>query len=293
MSEYSDYDLSVFIFGDVVHDHSTDKKWFHQIDPDWFEVVEYVNSKNNFIELAEKLNVTVPQTRCFANKSGITNVEDFAYPCYLKAAISVDGVGIFRCQDSPQLQQSLMEFDDNTPLQIQQEVNAVNFLNLQYRIKDDGLERFAATEQVLDGFAHMGNRYPTQHQPWSVVEPMAEWMYENGMKEIFAFDVAVVESKPKPTYVAIECNPRFNGASYPTCVARKFNIPSWTCENFTTKYRSLEEINLKDLEFDTNKGTGIIIVNWGTILIGKIGILLAGTIEQQNELRTILRERLM
>ena len=293
MSEYTDYDLSVFIFGDVVHDRSTDKKWFHHIDPNWFEVVEYINSKNNFVELGQKLNVSIPQTWCFANKLEINNWDEFCYPCYLKAAISVDGVGIFRCQNPQQLKESLQEFDDKTPLQIQQEVKASNFLNLQYRISTQGLERFAATEQVLDGYAHMGNRYPTKHQPWEIVEPMAEWMHQHGMKGIFAFDVAVVEPKTNPTYLAIECNPRFNGASYPTGVAQKLKIPNWTCENFATKYRSLEQIDFtKYLEFDSSKKTGVILVNWGTILIGKIGILLAGTVEQQDELRAILKQKL-
>lgn len=292
MSEYSEYDLSVFIFGDVVHDRSTDKKWFQQIDSKWFEVVEYVNSKNSFIQLAQKLGVKVPQTWCFKAKSEITNWDDLIFPCYLKPAVSVDGVGIYRCEDLQQLKEALKEFDDKVPLQIQQEVNSFNFLNLQYRISKEGLERFAATEQVLDGYAHMGNRYPTQHQPWGIVQPMAEWMYQQGMKEIFAFDVAVVETETEPSYYAIECNPRFNGASYPTGIAKKLNLTSWTCENFETKYRSLDQIDLKELEFDSNKNTGLIIVNWGTVLIGKIGILLAGTIEQQDRLREEIRQRL-
>lgn len=292
MSEYDDYNISVFIFGDVVHNSSIDKEWFHSIDQNWFEVVEYINSKNNFIRLAQKLNVSVPKTWCFDAKSEITHWDEFVYPCYFKPAVSVDGAGIVRCEDQDQLKEALETFHPQIPLQIQQEVKSNNFLNLQYRIGKNGLERFAATEQVLDGFAHMGNRYPTKHQPWEVVEPMAQWMYQQGMKEIFAFDVAVVESQSGPTYLAIECNPRFNGASYPTGVAQKLKIPSWTCENFVTKYLSLDQIDFKDLEYDPRRGTGIILVNWGTVLIGKLGILLAGTVEQQNELRAMVRQRL-
>jgi hypothetical protein len=290
MSEYPECDLSVFIFADVVNNGSRDQKWFHHIDQSWFEVVEYVNSKNNFIQLAEKLNVAVPPTWCFNTKSEISDWDSFSYPCYLKPAVSVDGVGIVRCKDIDQLKEALETFDAQTPLQIRQEVKATNFLNLQYLVTDEGVERFAATEQVLDGYAHMGNRYPTEHQPWGVVEPMAEWMYHQGMKGIFAFDVAVVESETSVAYLAIECNPRFNGASYPTGVARKLQLPSWTCENFETKYRSLEQIDLKELEFDARRGTGVIIVNWGTVLIGKLGILLAGTVQQQDELRAMVKQ---
>ena len=55
------------------------------------------------------------------------------------------------------------------------------------------LSALAATEQVLDGCVHQGNRYPVPAPPWPVVEPMAEWLVEQGMQGVFAFDVAVVE----------------------------------------------------------------------------------------------------
>ena len=292
LRQYPDYEPSVFIFGDAVHEKSKDDDWFRNQNQDWLDVVEYINSKNNFIRLAQELGVKVPLTICAENKTQLNSDRELPYPCYLKPAVSVDGVGIFRCANAAELADALIKLEASTALQIQQEVLADKFLNLQYQIVDDKAESLAATEQILDGFAHQGNRYPTAYQPWELVDPMAQWMAQKGMKGIFAFDVAVVTAKTGTKYYAIECNPRFNGASYPTGIARKLKIESWCSDNFTTRYRSLDEIDLGDLEYDSNTGMGVIIVNWGSILVGKIGVLLAGSIAHQDELRTLLKQKL-
>ena len=292
LREYPDYEPSVFIFGDAIHESSPDEDWFYDRNRDWQDVVEFINSKNNFIQLAEELTVKVPQTICVENKEQLSAQEAIFYPCYLKPAISVDGVGISRCANAEELNEAMKILDDHLPLQVQQEVIALKFLNLQYHVTSDGVAPLAATEQILDGFAHNGNRYPTVHQPWDLVAPMADWMAQKGMKGIFAFDVAAVENGVGTEYFAIECNPRFNGASYPTGIARKLDIDSWSSENFNTKYKSLADINLDGLEYNPATGKGIIIVNWGSVLVGKLGILLAGSISEQEQLKQSLKVRL-
>ncbi len=287
LEQYSDYEPSVFIFSQAINKSGEAEQ--HQ---DWQDVVEFINSKNNFISLAEELNVNIPRTLCAENQSQLKKHNDIPYPCYLKPAVSVDGVGIYRCANQAELYNALTKIDDNTPLQVQQEIIADKFLNLQYEIKEKEVKPLAATEQILDGFAHQGNRYPTAYQPWELVEPMAQWMAKKGMKEIFAFDVAVVDTDDRVDYFAIECNPRFNGASYPTGIAQKLAIESWSSDNFITKYRSLDEIDLGELEYNPATQTGAIIYNWGSVLVGKLGVLLAGSIAQQDELRQLLKQRL-
>ena len=163
---------------------------------------------------------------------------------------------------------------------------------MQYEVQEENCQPLAATEQILDGFAHQGNRFPTVYQPWELVEPMAQWITNKGMKGIFAFDVATVKTNNGVDYFAIECNPRFNGASYPTGVAQKLNIKSWSSDNFSTKYQSLDEIDLSGLEYDSSTGVGVIVVNWGSVLAGRLGILIPGSITQQNQLRQLLKQRL-
>ena len=291
LKEFSEYEPSVFIFGDAIHEDSSDDDWFRDRNQDWQNVVEFINSKNNFIRLAHELEVKVPQTLCFETKKQLLKSNDLIFPCYLKPAISVDGVGINRCENQQDLQHSLQDLADNIPLQVQQEVIASKFLNLQYEVTDTEAKPLAATEQILDGFAHSGNRYPTAHQPWELVEPMAQWMAGKGMKDIFAFDVAATDAD-KPEYYAIECNPRFNGASYPTGIARKLKLQSWSSETFTTQANSLFDLDLTDLEYNSATDYGVIIVNWGTILVNKLGVMLVGSIAQQNELRKQLKARL-
>jgi len=158
---------------------------------------------------------------------------------------------------------------------------------MQYRVVDGRLIRLAASEQILENCAHQGNRFPSSHEPWAAIEPMALWLRERGMKGIFAFDLAVEETPDGVRYCAVECNPRFNCASYPTVIAQKLDIPEWSALTFRTRHRQLS-----GLEFDMKTGEGLVIVNWGTILKGNLVLLLAGSPEYQKALMEEVRYRL-
>jgi hypothetical protein len=292
LEDYPNHDVSLFFFGQGTVSADCDEDWFKKTDSQRWNIVKLINCKNNFIQIAQELRLLVPKTFCFDNKAAITDLREFPYPCYFKPAISVDGAGIRRCSNLQELSLILESFGEEVPLQIQEEIAASSFLNVQYSIEASQLQRLAVTNQILDGYAHVGNSYPSEHQPWDSVEPLAQWMAQRGMKEVFAFDVAVVEHPTHTSYVPIECNPRFNGASYPTLIAKKLNIPSWSCETFKTQHRSLKNLDLKGIEFNCQSNIGVIVVNWGTVLVGKISILLAGTAQQQKELKAVLKQQL-
>ena len=263
-------------------------------DHQWLQTVEYINSKNNFMALAEELGIDVPKTRCYDKVTDIciNDVKNLAYPCYLKAAVSVAGVGIYRCDDKSEFVRALGMFNDDTPVQIQEEVKTSTFLNLQYRVVGNKLVRLAVSEQILDGCSYQGSRVPASHQPWVAVDSMAHWLKDHGMKGIFAFDVAVVQTDRGLRFIPIECNPRFNGATYPTLIAQKLDIPEWRTISLSTEYRGLNEFDISDLEFDMKTGEGVIIVNWGPVLVGKLVFLLAGSKEYQDMAAMELNERL-
>lgn len=286
LAEHPEHAVSVFFFGPAEHAARPDERWL--------QTVAAINSKNTFMEIADRLGVPVPLTLPYASVDDLseTDIATAPYPCYLKAAISVSGVGIHRCADEASLRAAVREFDRGTPVQIQQEVVTDTFLNLQYRCDDTGLSRYAATEQVLDGFVHQGNRHPATHEPWEVVEPMAHWLHDEGMRGVFAFDVAVVGDARDPQFLAIECNPRYNGASYPTGVAQKLGIEHWLAKAYHTRHRSLDALDLTGIEYDPATGTGVVLVNWGPILIGKLLVLLAGDEATQAELERSLLARL-
>jgi hypothetical protein len=286
LSAHQGYEPSVFFFGPNEHHNWQDKRWAQS--------VEYINSKNNFMSLARELSIDIPYTECFDNITAIEDddIDNFIYPCYLKAAISVSGVGIYRCEDNNEFRKAMALFETSVPVQVQEEIRSDTFLNMQYRIVNDTVVRLAASEQILDGFVHQGNRVPASHEPWKAVEDMAIWLLNNGMKGIFAFDVAVVQTDRGLRFPAIECNPRFNGASYPTIIAQKMGIDEWSAITLSTHYRDLDNIHCEDLEYDHTSGEGIIIVNWGTVLEGKLMVLLAGDKDRQEALAVELEARL-
>jgi hypothetical protein len=255
-------------------------------------VVQHINDKNNFIALASHLRLDTPATRCFHGKQWFAGLEHFSYPCYIKAAVSVAGKGIFRCENRNEVIQALAYYDEDVPLQVQDAIDTDVFLNIQYHATGYGLERLLVSQQILDGFTHQGNRYPASHEPWDSVEPMAQWLWEKGIRGIFAFDVGVLEQGHTTRFMPIECNPRFNGASYPSGIACKLELSQWLAKDFKTRHNRLADIDLTDLEFDPETRTGIILVNWGTILVGKLGVLIAGSPADQERLESELRARL-
>jgi hypothetical protein len=244
--------------------------------------------------LAGELGVDVPRSLCFESVSAIDHaaMQEMTYPCYLKAAVSVAGVGIYHCEDATAFTDALGKFAADVPLQVQVEVRTDTFLNLQYQVIGNDVVRLAASEQLLDGFAHQGNRMPAGHEPWAAVDCMASWLKDHGMKGIFAFDVAVVETDAGLRFPAIECNPRYNGASYPTLIAKKIDIPEWSAVSLSTRSRTLSAIDLSGIEFDSKTGEGTIIVNRGMVIEGKLVMLLAGSRDFQDALAVELDARL-
>lgn len=286
------YDFSVYFFGNAVDATPAAQQFFTALDEPWCRTVAYINSKNNFMELADQLQVPVPQTLRFATQADLPPLAELPYPCYLKPSVSDHGFGIARCDSPAQVQAALAQLEPDSPFQVQAEVAATAFLNLQYQVVAGRAERVLVSEQVLAGCVHQGNRYPTTQEPWQVVDAMAQWLVDQGMKGIFAFDVAVLAEGAERPYVAIECNPRFNGSSYPTAIAHRLGIPQWSSATCTLSPRPIADLDLKGVEYDPDTGKGMILVNWGTIHAGKLSVLVAGTLQEQEDCLATLRQRL-
>ena len=115
-----------------------------------------------------------------------------------------------------------------------------------------------------------------------MTDALAKNMVENGMQGYFAFDVAVCKEPQGLNYYAIECNPRYNGSSYPTNIAAKLDIPCWTAKKVCTSKGTFEAIDLGELEYSAKKREGVVIVNWGCITEGELSVLfIAPTHEKQ------------
>jgi hypothetical protein len=125
LSGHPNREVSVFFFGAAEQAARPDRPWYG--------VVEYINSKNNFMASAEELGVPVPLTKCYGDVVEIDEPEirQLDFPCYLKAAVSVSGVGIYRCANQRELRAAVRRFGPGVPVQIQAEVTSDCYLNLQ------------------------------------------------------------------------------------------------------------------------------------------------------------------
>ncbi|MCG8608171.1 ATP-grasp domain-containing protein, partial [bacterium] len=87
-------------------------------------------------------------------------------------------------------------------------------------------------------------------------------------------------------------NPRFNGASYPCLIANKLSVAQWQSQSMNTKHRTLSTIDLDGIEYNPTSRSGVILINWGTVLAGHITAMFIGDPVQQNKLRAEFKKRL-
>lgn len=271
---YPDHDLSVFYFGEAEDAVRPNRRWR--------EAAAYLNSKNNFVRLCRDLGVPVPQTVCVEQPGarGIDLVGEVftrAFPVYVKVAVSASGFGVTRC-DGPKEFLGLIN-SLTVPFQVQEALPlGTQFLNVQYEIGPENLPaRGPITFQVLQGNTHSGNCYPTPYQAtdiYAVTDPVAAWAVQAGMQGVFAFDVAAT---PDGRFLPVECNPRWNGASYFSRVAEKLGVTEWQSLNVGFRARSFDGVSLpRDLAFSRQTKEGIVIVNWGCVGDAKLGLFVAG-----------------
>lgn len=288
---HPDASFSPFLFTDAFRPGSRDADWFRERDPELESAVSFINSKNNFIRTSQDLGVAVPKTILYANP-GECDPSAQAFPCFLKTSVSANGTGVIRCENHGQLMEALEDLPENTEFQIQEEITGATFLNLQYLAEQGRARRLAATRQLIKSYAHVGSVYQATNAPWETCDQLASHLAKLGLKGIFAFDLASCGPPSAPRALALECNPRFNGATYPTLVARKLGIDHWTYATFATSARSLTDLDLSELEYSQSSREGIVLINWGPILTGRLGIMLTAREENYDRLKARLEKAL-
>lgn len=263
-------------------------------DQAWLNSANYISSRNNFISLARQQGVDIPDTRCYQNKRLIedNDIASFPYPCYLKSSLSSTTAHLTLCRNEEDVTDAVAAFRNNTSLQVQKALSAEAIVNLQYQVINDEIHRISACEKIQDQQEHRNYRSPALLEPWDTVEPIARWLRNHGMKGVFSFDVAIVQTEQGLRFQAIEATPHFNDASYPALIAQRLDIPEWRTITLETRHAKIADIDLSDIEYEAYTGEGVIIVNWGTIKVGKLTFLLAGSREYQEAVLEELKVRL-
>jgi hypothetical protein len=270
LRQFPDHELCVSFFSEKVHAVRPDQRWLTSaLD---------LHSKNNFIRVCNSLDIPVPQTTCFfgLHEYKHSRFRPKQFPVYVKKAFSFPGLGVFRCESAHALESvvSGLEF----PFQIQASLpEETEFINVQYEIQKKRLIRGTITYQILNGNTHIGNSFPTRFdtgQIYQVTDELARWAQTIGIKGIFVFYVAVT---PSGQVLPIECNPCWNGASYFSQVAEKSEVSEWESRNVDFSRRTFDGFSLGELTFDSKRKEGVIIIDWGCVGQGKLGVFVAGS----------------
>jgi hypothetical protein len=277
LDEVHGAEISTFMFDDDVCRLTPDVRCL--------SVVKEMNNKNVFIKLCRALGIRTPHTYTYMGKNELRRDTYLAYPFYLKLAISIMGNGVFLCKDRHDLIDKLTYIDENIAFQLQEEIRSVEaFINVQYHIVEDGVPiRFLITEQILDGNSHSGNVYRNNslwEGAWNVTDPLAAILAARNMKGFFAFDLAVSSQKDSIQYLPIECNPRWNGSTYPAMIARKLCITGcWTSKWINVGHRFDNAVDLGELQYSKEKKEGVIIYSLSKLHTGKALALIIGNDE--------------
>ena len=272
VSRLHDHELSVFLFGVDAHRVRPNQRRF--------EATARHNDKNEFVcNICSQMQIPTPQTFCVREPRPIGQLVDAAHeigwPLYVKAALSASGLDVFQVSSWEELLVAVGE-THIANLQLQAALpEGTKFLNVQYCNRDGYPSRGPITRQVLKGFSHNGNIFPAgvdEEAVWRVTDPLAKYAVEEGLEQVWAYDVGYL---PDGSVQVVECNPRANGCTYFSEVARKLNVHAWEARNVKFLPGTFEGCELGDLAF--REGRGIVIVNWGFVAHQKLGLFIAGT----------------
>ena len=231
-----------------------------------------LNSKNSFMDLCSSMGIKVPKT---LQARDLKDLSLAPATGYLKAACSVSGLGVVKYSSHEELLNLLKGLKD---WQIQEDVMPTDFLNVQYVFDENGWKFLETTEQLLDGNSHIGNVCPPKYSfDPNVYEKLLSHLHYLGYRGVLGMDVLVSGTSE----YLVECNPRFNGSTYPTVIAQRLGIKNWCSIASSCDTQKIKRL-LESHEFDGIKG--IVIFNWGALLASKVGILIAGDKSYQKQI---------
>ncbi|KKQ60151.1 MAG: hypothetical protein US81_C0029G0001 [Parcubacteria group bacterium GW2011_GWE2_38_18] len=253
--QFSNYEFHPYIFREKEHGFHRNEKWL--------SIVDKRDQKNLFIKMCQRIGIPTPKTWIFGCKEEVGNLESFPYPIWFKINCSSDGRGVLKCETPDELQEALSRISSDIKFQLQKDLGdkVVTFLNLQYRVVGGRAYRLCLTDQVLEGSKHVGNVFlgEKHHQSaWLVTDALANLDAKKGMRNVFAYDVAVIKKNGRYEYLVLEENPRYNGSSTPTIIAEKLrHRGTWLAKPFQLG-KELTDVDLGEILYSRKTGQGVV-----------------------------------
>lgn len=287
--QFPELEVDAFHFGAAAHAVAPNEAFARMADE--------LNDKNKFIDFCRLMGVPTPGTILFASGEEFQTYKGElpgkGFPVYVKAAVSASGMHVIRCEDQDELFAAVakmpgaFQVQEGLPLE-------TKFYNIQYTEVGGVRNHGALTLQKLNGNEHNGNIFPTSDQIVDAIQPLAdklaEAMFDRGMRSTWAYDVAIT---PAGEVMFIEANPRWNGASYYSHPAERLKAKAWEGQYVQPRHTNFDFLfrNAGDWEYNVSHGSGIVIINWATVVAHKLGLLVIGTPEQRESLLSTFRNR--
>lgn len=245
-----------------------------------------IGDKNVFMRLCEKLRIRIPNTHFSDDPTYLYP----SFPLMYKRADGARGIGIVCCTTPEEVHKAIREH--GAYYQLQETLPAVAWLTVQCVAAVGTAEHLATTEEVLEGYTHVGDVFPTLYDAWSVVAPLATHLAQCGVRDVLEFNVAVVPGAETHVLLPVSCRRGMSSTTYPTLLRHELGARAWSARTVHTTRRAFEGLDLTDIEYDRTRNCGMVLINWGTIAIGRLDVACYGTPEEQCDLYRLLGERL-
>lgn len=245
-----------------------------------------IGDKNAFMRLCAKLVVVTPITY-FSDKMEYLCLP---FPFMYKRAIGGCGIGVVHCATPEDVHAAIREH--GTYYQLQEMLSATAWLTVQCITTRGTTQHLATTEQLLEGYSHVGDTFPTPYDVWSVIAPLAEHLAQCGVRDMLEFNVAVVPQAEGHAFLPVSCKRGMGSALYPTLLCYELGASAWSARTLYTTRRTFDGLDLTGIEYDCTRRCGIVLVNWGLIETGRLNVACYGTSDEQRDLYRLLEERL-
>lgn len=198
-----------------------------------------------------------------------------------KADVGASGLGITTVYSAADVEK--LQADSGEPFLLQHKVPKVMELSVQLDISDTHARIVLITGMSVGRENdHLGNYYPYVFAPdcpyidpaklQGVVMSIMKAMQADGVRGRCGVDVLVTGDGH---WVISEVNARRTGATAYIDAANRLNATAWKSQNYATSATNLAELDLGNcsLTYTTDKREGVVVVNWGPVSAGKVGLL--------------------
>lgn len=252
----------------------------------WSRSAQRFESKRNFIRLCKGLRIRVPETLFMEDVHARDIFEGNDESLLFKLDRSASGLGMMAVSNERELGHARVATQYRDFL-LQKKVRLALELGVQINLSEGLVPRIIAItgQHVGVNNDHMGNYHPYTARTQVKINEVALKhdlmrlcfvMHHAGMRGRVGVDVLV---SPDGEYYLSEVNARRTGATPYIDAANRLGVSSWSSMSLPTTARCVTDLDLNTnkLIYRPGRDEGLLLINWGPICEGKVGVMFIGS----------------